>query len=307
MDTEDCVSIDQHLDILPLCKPLHSRIRPILTNLTTDEYVDYIRHSPSIHLIAVIRKTSKTNDILALAIYRTFLTTFDGIRFEIEDLVVDENEKRRKLGTKILKVLEDKAKEIGVTRLSIHCPLIDSGAQRFLFRFGLTITLYEFEVKLLETCSSDARYHTINIDEVDQNQRKQWLLKMHPVHRQLRGHLPIITDDYVHLMESILQDNHVRFIAVVDSTTQQDILGLALYRICDYFKDKYLYCDDLVTDERRRSSGVGRVLIDSMKTECQKLNINRFLLDSGCQRGDAHRFYCREYFSISRFGFSKII
>ncbi len=62
---------------------------------------------------------------------------------------------------------------------------------------------------------------------------------------------------------------------------------------------KHIYVDDLVTTDKSRSIGAGKLLIDWLKDfgrrhECQELH-----LDSGVQRFGAHRFYLREGFIIN--------
>lgn len=62
---------------------------------------------------------------------------------------------------------------------------------------------------------------------------------------------------------------------------------------------KHLYIDDLVTAERHRSTGTGKVIIDWLKSYAQALGCKELHLDSGVQRFAAHRFYLREGFSIT--------
>lgn len=83
-------------------------------------------------------------------------------------------------------------------------------------------------------------------------------------------------------------------------------LGCAVFR--PQFRLAYgriVYVDDLVTDETRRSSGVGKALIAHIETEAETLDAKLVILDSGVQRERAHRFYFREGFSITSFNFKK--
>jgi GNAT superfamily N-acetyltransferase len=53
---------------------------------------------------------------------------------------------------------------------------------------------------------------------------------------------------------------------------------------------KFLYIDDLVTDDSERSRGCGRALLAWLREEAQRQGCAQLHLDSGKQRLDAHRF-----------------
>lgn len=67
---------------------------------------------------------------------------------------------------------------------------------------------------------------------------------------------------------------------------------------------KHIYIDDLVTDERYRSTGAGKLLINWFRSYCAELGCKQLHLDSGVQRFAAHRFYLREGFNIASHHFS---
>lgn len=66
-----------------------------------------------------------------------------------------------------------------------------------------------------------------------------------------------------------------------------------------------LYCDDLVTDEKRRSTGIGHALIQYMERVGRDRDCDVLALDSGTQRQQAHKFYFREGLPITSFHFGK--
>jgi len=83
------------------------------------------------------------------------------------------------------------------------------------------------------------------------------------------------------------------------------VLGLAVYRVYeDTFNGTRFYVDDLITDERNRSKGVGHLLMDYLKQQTRLRKVNRVTLESGTQRQQAHRFYFREGFIIPSFSFA---
>ena len=67
---------------------------------------------------------------------------------------------------------------------------------------------------------------------------------------------------------------------------------------------KYLYIDDLVTDQKYRSSGAGALLLDWLKSHAIKIGCEQIHLDSGVQKFPAHRFYLRQRFNIASHHFS---
>ena len=60
-----------------------------------------------------------------------------------------------------------------------------------------------------------------------------------------------------------------------------------------------------MTDEARRSTGVGHALIAYMEKVGRERHCDTFALDSGTQRQQAHKFYFREQLPITAFHFSK--
>lgn len=125
-----------------------------------------------------------------------------------------------------------------------------------------------------------------------------WLARAEQVHRQLR---PLLPADYMEKMGRVLND--ARLALAVENDT---VLGLAVYRWHENTYDGLkFYIDDLVTDEVRRSEGVGHALIAHLEDTAKKLGANGLVLDSGTQRIQAHKFYFREGFVIPAFNFKK--
>jgi GNAT superfamily N-acetyltransferase len=68
-----------------------------------------------------------------------------------------------------------------------------------------------------------------------------------------------------------------------------------------------LYLADLVVDENKRSTGVGKTLIAWLTAEAKRLDCQDFILDSGVHRTAAHKFYFREGFHIAAFNFRRVV
>ena len=126
----------------------------------------------------------------------------------------------------------------------------------------------------------------------------EWLMRAEHVHRQLR---PLLPADYAEKMARVLKDARIA-LAVKNDT----VLGLAVYRFYENtFDGLKFYIDDLVTDEAKRSEGVGHALIEHLESAARKLGASGLVLDSGTQRTQAHKFYFREGFVIPAFNFKK--
>jgi GNAT superfamily N-acetyltransferase len=99
---------------------------------------------------------------------------------------------------------------------------------------------------------------------------------------------------------------HVDGYRVVGLFDGDECRAAAGYRLFTNFVDgRHLYIDDLVTSERWRSHGYGRLLNKYLVERARNEGCARVMLDSGVHRSDAHRFYFRERYTISSFHFKR--
>lgn len=142
-------------------------------------------------------------------------------------------------------------------------------------------------------------------DEHGQITQPQRLAAALAVHRQLRPMLPEDSSTYLAKMARVTAFG-ARLVAAVSDDDQ--VLGLALYRVYENtYEDLRLYIDDLVTDERARSQGIGSTLIDWCEAEARALGCRFLVLDSGTWRTAAHKLYLRKDFVISSFHFTRAL
>lgn len=128
---------------------------------------------------------------------------------------------------------------------------------------------------------------------------RDWLLRAESVHRELRPHLP---EDYVAKMQRVFDGGARMSVAVRDDA----VVGVAVHRVHENtFDGVQMYCDDLVTNADRRSSGVGAALMRHMEALARGAGCAKFNLDSGTQRQQAHKFYFREGMVVTSFHFAK--
>ncbi len=136
-------------------------------------------------------------------------------------------------------------------------------------------------------------------DEAGRVVEHGWLKRAEGVHRQLRTALPA---DYEGKMRRVFAGGGRMCVA----TEGGSVRGVAVYRINENtFEGLHLYVDDLVTDEKLRSNGVGRALLQHLQALARAADCEACTLESGTQRGQAHRFYFREGMVVSSFHFRK--
>ncbi|MBL8510045.1 MAG: GNAT family N-acetyltransferase, partial [Betaproteobacteria bacterium] len=111
-----------------------------------------------------------------------------------------------------------------------------------------------------------------------------------------------LPDDYLGRMKAVFAGGAEMAVA----TRADQVLGITVFRILEKtFSGRELYCDDLITDEALRSTGVGRALMRYMEDLGRERGCDCLALDSGTQRQQAHKFYFREGLVIPAFHFNK--
>ena len=78
------------------------------------------------------------------------------------------------------------------------------------------------------------------------------------------------------------------------------VVSVAGFRFLEALsRGKFMYVDDLITDNEERSKGYGGKLFDWLIVYARKQGCKELRLDSGVQRFSAHRFYFRKGMVIS--------
>ena len=135
--------------------------------------------------------------------------------------------------------------------------------------------------------------HEIRAGEAD------WLARCEALHRQLRPQLPA---DYAGLIRTMLAEG--AGMAVLHAGGAPQALAIWRHHHTTFHGHRF-YLDDLVADEAARGRGHGAALLAWCQARATALGCDTFALESGPQRGAAHRFYFRHGFTISSFGFSR--
>lgn len=123
----------------------------------------------------------------------------------------------------------------------------------------------------------------------------------YPVMSQLRFHLS--EEDYVAAVGRMRGEGY-RLATVFGH--EDRVLGVAGFRVGEsLWSGRVLYVDDLITAQDVRSTGAGTKMLRWLEDEARSSGCSQLHLDSGVQRGRAHRFYFREGMTISAYHFVK--
>jgi len=138
-----------------------------------------------------------------------------------------------------------------------------------------------------------------NIKMISIAQTEDELRECFPVMHQLRPHLG--ENEFIERVQNQAQYSYK--VAYLKDETQ--VVAVTGYRISHGLAwGKFLYVDDLVTDENQRSKGYGKQMLDWLTEQAKQQNCDQLHLDSGMQRKDAHRFYDRENMTRAGYHFS---
>ena len=120
-----------------------------------------------------------------------------------------------------------------------------------------------------------------------------------PIMAQLRPHLE--RGEFMTRVQRQVADSY----RLAYLSTDSSVKAVAGYRIMENLAwGRFLYVDDLVTDQAARSQGYGKALLAWLAGQARQNGCAQLHLDSGAQRKDAHRFYLREGMENAGFHFS---
>jgi GNAT superfamily N-acetyltransferase len=135
----------------------------------------------------------------------------------------------------------------------------------------------------MEPNTEPATNDTVTISHAKDQQAVE---RCYPVMAQLRPHLS--AEAFAEQAQRQMNEGYGLLFAEVNGT----VVGVAGYRILENLAwGRFLYVDDLVTDETWRSQGIGTALLDFLAEEARENECRELHLDSGVQRFGAHRFY----------------
>jgi GNAT superfamily N-acetyltransferase len=116
--------------------------------------------------------------------------------------------------------------------------------------------------------------------------------------QELRSHLTAVN------FAAVYKEGYVQGLRYLAAFEGDRCVGVAGWRVvATTAAIRKLYVDDLVTRASERSRGIGTLLLAELVDRAKSTGCEILDLDSGVQRGDAHRFYMREGLTISSFHF----
>ena len=111
-------------------------------------------------------------------------------------------------------------------------------------------------------------------------------------------------EDYIMMLPEMIKNGYRMVGAFKDS----ECIGLSGFWInSKIWCGKYLEVDNFIVDEKYRSSGIGKMLLDWLMLEGKKHDCKASVLDSYVYNDKSHRFYFREGFVIKGFHFFRKI
>jgi GNAT superfamily N-acetyltransferase len=128
------------------------------------------------------------------------------------------------------------------------------------------------------------------------------LASVYPVMKELRTDLS--ERDFYERYAAGHEDGY-RMAAIFDGDECRAAAGYRLFT--NFVSGRHLYIDDLVTAERWRSHGYGRLLNKYLLELARNEDCTSVQLDSDTRRRDAHRFYFRERYVITSFHFGQVL
>ena len=121
---------------------LHCDFRPDIRS-------DYLGHLKQMATEgACIMQLVDGGDVRAIAVWRTFLTTYCGRRFEIDDLVTAADHRSKGYGATLIKALERKARALSCETVMLASATRRVDAHRFYFRERFAIDAFLFSKTL---------------------------------------------------------------------------------------------------------------------------------------------------------------
>lgn len=117
---------------------LHRAFRPDLAG-------DYVAHMQRMAGEgAGIVQLVDAGEVRAIAVWRTFLTTYCGRRFEIDDLVTAQSHRSKGYGATLVRALEAKARSLACDAVMLSSATHRVDAHRFYFRERYSISAFLF-------------------------------------------------------------------------------------------------------------------------------------------------------------------
>ena len=117
---------------------LHRAFRPDIKG----DYVSYMQQMAAEG--AGLTQLFDAGEVRAIAVWRSYLTTYCGRRFEIDDLVTAEGQRSKGYGATMMRALEARARSLSCKAVLLSSATNRTGAHRFYHRERFAIVSFLF-------------------------------------------------------------------------------------------------------------------------------------------------------------------
>lgn len=126
--------------LLARAEPVHRQLRPHLAD-------DYATIMAGIFADGgeMIVAVDAAGEVSGVAVYRCFRNTFSGIRFYVDDLIVDAARRSTGVGNTLISWLQQEAARRGAKGLELESGTQRTQAHKFYFREGFVINAFSFK------------------------------------------------------------------------------------------------------------------------------------------------------------------
>jgi ribosomal protein S18 acetylase RimI-like enzyme len=127
-----------------------------------------------------------------------------------------------------------------------------------------------------------------------------------PLMKQLRPHL-LSEDEFALRWARQVRDGYRLMMLLSGEAGREKVAALAGFRVQENLVyGRFLYVDDLVSDESARGAGFGAQLIERLKIETKTRGCGKLVLDTALSNSLAQRFYfrCGMLATAMRFNFA---
>lgn len=126
--------------LLARAEPVHRQLRPHLADNYTAIMAGIFADGGE-----MIVALDAAGEVVGVAVYRCFRNTFSGVRFYVDDLVVDITRRSSGVGKAMLAWLGQEAARRGANGLQLESGTQRTQAHKFYFREGFVINAFSFK------------------------------------------------------------------------------------------------------------------------------------------------------------------
>jgi GNAT superfamily N-acetyltransferase len=131
--------------ILPLLEPVHRQLRPQLPDgIKYIESLENILRLGPAHLYVALRTPLTRPSVFGLCVTRHYHNTAHGLRFHIDDLIIDERRRALGLGRALIQACKQAAADIGAQKMTVESGIQRAAGHKFYHLQKLRVQDFSF-------------------------------------------------------------------------------------------------------------------------------------------------------------------